>query len=84
MFQKIIQIETAPCTYPFCLPPDLKYKSAKVEYIKVVSIIRDIYGIDQYAKSKGNKFLMEARGITRKTAGRTHPLSGVMDDIITT
>lgn len=54
------------------------------DYIKVVPIIRDIYDIDQYAKSKGNKFLMEARGITRNTADRTHPLSGVMDDIITT
>ena len=53
-------------------------------YIKAVPIIRDIYDIEQYAKNKGRWTLMEARGITRKTAYPTHPLSGVMDDIIST
>lgn len=53
------------------------------DYIKVVPIIRDIYDMDIYSTGKGNKYLMEARGITRKAAGRTHPLAGVMDDIIT-
>ncbi len=54
------------------------------DYIKVVPIIRDIYDIDKYAKSIGNMLLMEAKGIIRKTADPSHPLSGVMDDIITT
>ncbi len=54
------------------------------DYIKAVPIIRDIYDIDQYAKNKGNRILMEAQGITRKTADPMHPLSAIMDDIILT
>lgn len=53
------------------------------DYIKVVPIIRDIYDMEIYSTGKGSRSLMEVRGITRKAAGRTHPLSGVMDDIIT-
>jgi hypothetical protein len=52
-------------------------------YIKVVPIIRDIYDIDKFAKEKGNKYLMESRGMTKEAAGyEKHLLSGVMDNII--
>lgn len=53
------------------------------DYIKVVPIIRDIYDIDKFAKERGNKYLMESRGITKEAGYERHPLSGIMDNIIT-
>ena len=45
------------------------------DYINVVPIIRDIYDIDKFAKEKGNKILMESRGITKEIAGYERPSS---------
>jgi hypothetical protein len=52
------------------------------DYIKVVPIIRDIYDIDVYAKNKGNKLIMESRGITKEAGFQNHPLSGFMDHML--
>lgn len=50
------------------------------DYIKVAPIIRDIYDINEFVKKHGNKYIFESRNFA---AYKEHPLSNVMDSIIT-
>jgi len=52
------------------------------EYIKVAPIIRDIYDINEFVKRHGNKFIFESRKFSEFSSYQ-HPLSNVMDSIIT-
>lgn len=47
------------------------------DYIKAARIIRDIWDIKIFTNRFGNKILLE------KVASSSHPLSGIMDQIIT-
>jgi len=52
------------------------------DYIKVAPIIRDIYDITNFAKNHGNKYILEAKMYSDYN-DVNHPLSDVMDKIIT-
>lgn len=52
------------------------------DYIKVAPIIRDIYDIINFAKRHGNKYILETKMFSDYN-NTNHPLSGIMDTIIT-
>jgi hypothetical protein len=52
------------------------------DYIKTAPIIRDIYDINKFIEKHGNKYLLEARAFSEYSSP-SHPLSDVMDSIIT-
>lgn len=51
------------------------------DYVKVAKIIRDIYDINRFATSFGNKYIFESKNFSEYKS-YSHPLSSVMDSII--
>ncbi|HMO33117.1 MAG TPA: toll/interleukin-1 receptor domain-containing protein [Lacibacter sp.] len=52
------------------------------DYIKTKPIIRDIYDINKFVEKQGKKTILEAKMFSEYSSSR-HPLSGIMDSIIT-
>jgi hypothetical protein len=52
------------------------------DYIKVAPIIRDIYDINEFVKKHGSRFVFESSNYSDYKS-YFHPLSGVMDSILT-
>ena len=53
------------------------------DYIKTAPIIRDIYDINKFVEKHGSKYIFESRNYSDYKS-YSHPLSNVMDSIITT
>jgi hypothetical protein len=52
------------------------------DYIKTKRIIRDIYDINEFVKTHGNKLIFESKNYSDYRS-YSHPLNDVMDSIIT-
>lgn len=52
------------------------------DYIKTAPIIRDIYDITKFANTHGNRYILETKMFSDYD-NSSHPLSGVMDKLIT-
>jgi hypothetical protein len=52
------------------------------DYIKTAPIIRDIYDLNKFVEKYGNKYILESRKFSEYKS-YSHPLSNVMDAIIT-
>ena len=52
------------------------------DYIKVAPIIRDIYDLNKFIEKYGNKYILETKKYSEYNS-ILHPLSNVMDTIIT-
>lgn len=54
------------------------------DYVRIATIVRDIYDIEKLIKRSGKMTLLEKTGsVDYKYNSLNHPLSGVMDSIIT-
>ena len=52
------------------------------DYIKAAPIIRDIYDINVFIKKHGNSYIFDSRNYSEYKSS-SHPLSNIMDAIIT-
>jgi hypothetical protein len=52
------------------------------DYIKTKPIIRDIYDINKFIKEQGKGYILESKMFSDYNSN-THPLSGIMDILIT-